>query len=68
VCKNSFSACVFDTQSEKTEKEKRGMEDLLEQLEAAELLIAFATVCKKVHSRYATQVFNYSPVEAHVSG
>lgn len=42
--KNSFSMCVFDTKSEKTEKEKRGMEDLLERLEAAELLIAFATV------------------------
>jgi len=35
------------------------MEDLLERLEAAELLIAFATVCRKVHSRYAAQVFNY---------
>jgi len=45
------------------EKEKQGMEDLLERLEAAELLIAFATVCRKVHSRYAAQVFNYSPVE-----
>jgi len=38
---------------------RRGMEDLLERLEAAELLIAFATVCRKVHSRYAAQVFNY---------
>lgn len=35
------------------------MEDLLERLEAAELLIAFATVCSKVQSRYAAQVFNY---------
>lgn len=35
------------------------MEDLLERLEAAELLIAFATVCRKVYSRYAAQVFNY---------
>lgn len=35
------------------------MEDLLERLEAAELLIAFATMCRKVYSRYAAQVFNY---------
>ena len=35
------------------------MEDLLERLEAAELLIAFATVCRKVYSRYAAQLFNY---------
>lgn len=39
-------------------EKKWGMEDLLERLEAAELLIAFATVCRKVYSRYA-QVFNY---------
>lgn len=35
------------------------MEDLLERLEATELLITFATVCRKVHSRYGAQVFNY---------
>jgi len=40
-------------------EKKWGMEDLLERLEAAELLIAFATVCRKVYSRYAAQVFNY---------
>ncbi|XP_036150439.1 uncharacterized protein LOC118648229 [Monomorium pharaonis] len=40
-------------------EEKLGREDLLERLEAAELLIAFATVCRKVYSRYAAQVFNY---------
>jgi len=59
--KNSLSARVSDTQGEAKRGGwgTRGMEDLLERLEAAELLIAFATVCRKVHSRYAAQVFNY---------
>jgi len=40
-------------------EERWRIEDLLERLEAAELLIAFATVCRKVYSRYTAQVFNY---------